>query len=144
MESRLVVDVQLSGGSVRNKKPKVQELGEEKDLKSTQNSESDNQVAKSAIQSALISSGKQLAMAGLSSYGNITGDYITQQRVQEGVSLASTAWMMTKFPVGTIAGGTSLALGVISNVIQQRNQNLDIDMLRQRAGNETVNKSKGR
>lgn len=141
MENKLVVDIKLNGNEELTNQASVEEVGANKSINPPK---SQNKVASSAITSALISSAKQLAMSGLGAYGSITGDYIKQQRMQDAVSLVGTAVMMMNWPVGTIAGATSLAISTISTIIETRNQNYNIDMLRQRAGTETINQSKGR
>lgn len=61
--------------------------------------------------------GMRVAMAAVSHYGNLTGDYITQNNLQTATSIGMTAWgFKTAFEIGGFAG---LGFAVGGEIISQ-------------------------
>lgn len=88
-----------------------------------------------AINTALINAGRSIIMQGMSHYGDLTGDYITQNRVGEMLSIAGDVLMIVKGGVvGAIAVGAKYATQAINSMIQQRQNNIRVDYMRKHTG----------
>jgi hypothetical protein len=88
-----------------------------------------------AINTALIDAGRSIIMQGMAHYGDLTGDYITQNRVGEMLNIASDVLMIAKGGVvGAIAVGAKYATQAINSIIQQRQNNIKIDYMRKHIG----------
>jgi len=90
-----------------------------------------------------ITMGRQALNYAISNYGNLTGDYVTQERIQAGIEIFSTITMMITGGVpGIIIGAGSIALKAVSQQIDITKRNREVDLLRMRTG--TMNFSGGR
>lgn len=93
-----------------------------------------------AIATALIQGGKQIIASGVNTYSNLTGDYIVSRGVQSMTNLAADALTMVKGGVvGVIMVGTKYAIQGVQSVIDYRKQEAQLNFLRQRTGNSTIN-----
>lgn len=97
--------------------------------------------ALATLRTIAINVGEQMLNYGISIYGNVTGDYIANQNMQDMISVGSTIAMMTQFPMGTMAGAIRLTTGAITNAINVRHTNQQIDMIKQRTGNSALDNS---
>lgn len=88
-----------------------------------------------AINTALINAGRSIIMQGMSHYGDLTGDYMSQARVNEALGLAGDVLMIVKGGVvGAIAVGAKYATQAINSMIQQRQNNIRVDYMRKHTG----------
>ena len=88
-----------------------------------------------AINTALIDAGRSIIMQGMAHYGDLTGDYMSQARVNEALGLAGDVMMIVKGGVvGAIAVGAKYATQAINSMIQQRQNNIRIDYMRKHTG----------
>ena len=88
-----------------------------------------------AINTALIDAGRSIIMQGMSHYGDLTGDYMSQARVNEALGLAGDVLMIVKGGVvGAIAVGVKYATQAINSMIQQRQNNIRVDYMRKHTG----------
>jgi len=88
-----------------------------------------------AINTALIDAGRSIIMQGMSHYGDLTGDYMSQARVNEALGLAGDVLMIVKGGVvGAIAVGAKYATQAINSMIQQRQNNIRVDYMRKHTG----------
>ena len=95
------------------------------------------------VKTILVDAGKKLLSTAISQYGNLTGDTVTASRIQAinqvaGYALAIKAggW------VGAAAVAVDLGIQGFTSFIENRKANAQIEMLRQRAGNATLNGSR--
>ena len=97
----------------------------------------------SSIGKAVIANAvNQAGQFALSNYGNLTGDYVTQQNVQGGLEMFGLGAMALSGPIGAgVTVGTLVIKGVNRQVeIVKKNQN--VDLLKARTG--MMNYSGGR
>lgn len=78
---------------------------------------------------------------GISLIGDLTGNYLAQNQLQDAMSVAGTAISMANFPVGTIAGVFSITTQSISQIINDNKANRQASILQKRTGNEVINNS---
>lgn len=92
---------------------------------------------------AAIGLGKQALNYGLSNYGNLTGDYLTQKKLKAGVSFAASALMIAANPVvGGIATAGAVGLQVATTAIDVAKSNFVAQKLQERT--QTMSVSGGR
>lgn len=97
-----------------------------------------------AINTALISAGKQLASYGLSQYGNLTGNTIRQRQIDNTLQIGSyVGQILVGGWVGAISVGVQLTTSAINNNIATRKANQQAELLYQRSGNVTLNGGRG-
>lgn len=87
-----------------------------------------------------INTAKTAISYGLSNYGNLTGDYITQDNIQSGLEVFSLAMMASMGPVGIAAATMSVGLKAATRQLDVYNKNTQVNFLRQRVG---MNESSG-
>lgn len=116
-----------------------EEIGQEVEIAAKK--KSSNDIARSAVVTMAIGYGKKAASYVTGIFGDLTGDYIKQNQVENLINNAATGMMMAQFPVGTIAGAFSLATQTISYYINVDKQNRQTALLKERSGNETINNS---
>jgi hypothetical protein len=82
---------------------------------------------------AAIQIGKQALNFGLSNYGNLTGDYVTQTQLKAGASLLAAGAMIIANPlVGTIATVGTIGTQAIMAAINVAKTDREAALLRQR------------
>lgn len=92
----------------------------------------------------VIDQGKKMLQNVVAQYGNLTGNSMAQSRLQGvttlagwGTAIASAGW------VGAIAVAIDIGTQAVNNAFELRRANAQIDLLRQRSGNSTLNGSRG-
>lgn len=90
---------------------------------------SDNFVKVIAINSA-----KQAINFGLSNYGNLTGDYLTQENLQAYMDVIGLGLSMSQGPIGIAAAAASITLKAVSHEIELAKKNQLVSILRERTG----------
>lgn len=90
----------------------------------------------------LAQSAKRALDYGLSNYGNLTGDYVTQANIQGMIEAGTMIATALTGPVGAMAVAGNLAFKEISRQIEFSNKNRDVEFLKMRTG--MVNLSGGR
>lgn len=79
--------------------------------------------------------GQQALSYAIGNYGNLTGDYVTQERIQAGIEMIGLATtMITGGPIGIAFGVGVLAIKAIGQATATYKNNLTVDMLRLRTG----------
>ena len=79
--------------------------------------------------------GQQAISYAIGNYGNLTGDYVTQERIQAGIEVMGiTTTMITGGPIGIAFGVGVLAIKAIGQATATYKNNLTVDMLRLRTG----------
>ena len=104
-------------------------------------STTNNSNKSSLVKTLAIQTGKSLFNYGLSVFGDLTGNYVLENKINDAINIASTAAMLATFPVGTIAAVTQITTSTISSFINQNKSNLETNLLRSRTGNSTLNNS---
>jgi hypothetical protein len=77
---------------------------------------------------------KKALQYGISNYGNLTGDYIMQQKISVGVEAASTIALMATGPIGMAAALSSMAFQAITQGIEESKENTKLAFMRERTG----------
>ena len=77
-----------------------------------------------------ITLGKQALNYAVSNYGNLTGDYVTQQNIQAGIEIASTVALLASGPVGTVVAAGNIGVRLLNDFMTQHNR--DVEILRMR------------
>lgn len=89
----------------------------------------------SAVGAAIVQTGKQLVLNGVSQFGNLTGNYQIERTISNATRALGDAVTVAKFgPAGAIYVGASYATDAINSFIELRNRNLDEEFRRQRVG----------
>ena len=81
---------------------------------------------------------KQAFQWATSNYGNMTGDYIGQQWISEGIEITGLAIAALKSPMGLAVAGAVLAKKAIDKAVEVQKSKQDAQQLRERVGG-TVN-----
>lgn len=140
-----------TGGAVGNK-PSSAALSRGKGLFQEEDNLVANAVVDAQIVSALIGQVKSSISFGISSYGNMTGDYVGQQRMNETLSIIgdlTTIGLATwKFgSAGLIASGIVVTVNKGMQIINWKTdvakQNTEASFARERSGNSLNNRSAG-
>ena len=88
-----------------------------------------------AVNTALIAAGKQIILQGVKQYGDLTGSYTAGESISTTMSIGADVLMIAKGgTIGLIAVGAKYSNQIINSAIQQRNNNRENDLIRQRAG----------
>lgn len=133
------IDVYFHAGD--GEKESSEETGKGQDGENTSTKSGTKSTARSAIATMALNYAKKSASYGLSIYGDLTGDYVAQNKMSNAVNLVTTGIMMANFPVGTIAGAFSIATQTASFIISTERQRRQTNLIRERTGNETINNS---
>lgn len=81
-----------------------------------------------------ITMGKQALTYAVSNYGNLTGDYVTQDNIQSAIELIGTVALMATGPVGMVAGVGSMVIKASNRQIEVKKRNQEVEFLRMRTG----------
>lgn len=76
---------------------------------------------------------------GVSNYGNLTGDYHTQAKIQGIIEIGGLAAMAATGPIGAAAAVSSVVLKEVNRQMDITKRNRDTDLLRQRTGMQKYN-----
>jgi hypothetical protein len=90
---------------------------------------------KKALIGAVVQVGQQFIATGVTQFGNITGNYQLARNINAASSILADGFTMAKFgPIGVMYVATKYATNAISSVIEQNNKNIELEVMRQRAG----------
>ena len=81
-----------------------------------------------------IQMGKQAAQYAINNYGNLTGDYVTQENIGGALEVAGLIGMMATGPLGIAAAAASVGVKVASRAIDVRKSQIQSDAFRSRVG----------
>ena len=88
-----------------------------------------------AINTVLISAGRQILTQGISQFAELSGNYAAADRIDTVLSIASdVAIIAAGGTVGAIAVGVKYGMNIINSAIGQTVAMRDIELLRTRAG----------
>lgn len=99
------------------------------------------ELEKQAIMHQVVNYAKKSVIESVNTFSNFTGSYKAQRMINGVTEMASTALMLSQFPVGTIAAVTDIiskGVGGVLNIIQS---NREAELLLKRSGNEATNES---
>lgn len=91
-------------------------------------------VQNQAVNSALISAGKQVLTQGVQQYADLTGNYVAAENFETLMSIGADVAMLSTGPVGWIAVGTKYALNIANSVVKQTKADRELEFQRRRAG----------
>ena len=77
---------------------------------------------------------KQAFQWATSNYGNMTGDYIGQQWISEGIEIAGLTVAALKSPTGVAVAGAVLAKKAIDKAVEVQKSKQNAQQLRERVG----------
>ena len=77
---------------------------------------------------------KQAFQWATSNYGNMTGDYIGQQWINEGIEITGLAIAALKSPMGLAVAGAVLAKKAIDKAVEVQKSRQNAQQLRERVG----------
>lgn len=77
---------------------------------------------------------KQAFQWATSNYGNMTGDYIGQQWISEGIEITGLAIAALKSPMGLAVAGAVLAKKAIDKAVEVQKSKQNAQQLRERVG----------
>lgn len=77
---------------------------------------------------------KQAFQWATSNYGNMTGDYIGQQWISEGIEITGLAIAALKSPMGLAVAGAVLAKKAIDKAVEVQKSRQNAQQLRERVG----------
>lgn len=86
--------------------------------------------------------GKKALQFATSNYGNLTGDYVMQEKISSVIELGGLVAMASQGPVGIAAAVGSVAIQGINYAIDIKKKNQQSAFIRERVG--TITKSGGR
>lgn len=101
--------------------------------------EASNEASGSVSKLVAIQMGKQALQYGMSNYGNLTGDYVTQANIGAGVQIAGLVAMASQGPLGIAAAVFSLSTQVLNNGLDIAKKNREVQFLRERVGMTSIN-----
>ena len=79
--------------------------------------------------------GTQALKWATSNYGNLTGDYVTQANINEGIAIAGMGIAMAQSPImGGLAAATALTVKGIGRMLEIREQEQRAQSIRERVG----------
>lgn len=88
-----------------------------------------------AANTAIINAGKQVLSAGIREYGNITGDYLVQESIDNALSIAADVLTIAKGgAIGALYVGTRYAVSMFASNVAQERAYRDLALARDRAG----------
>jgi hypothetical protein len=97
-------------------------------------------IQSSAVSTALIQAGTQAITSTINQYGDLTGDYITANAISDITNIAADALMIAKGGiVGVVAVATRKAIQAGQTALQAYRANKEVEFIRQRTGNVTIN-----
>ncbi len=96
--------------------------------------EASNEASGSVSKLVAIQIGKQALQYGMSNYGNLTGDYVTQANIGAGVQIAGLVAMASQGPLGIAAAVFSLSTQVLNYGLDIAKKNREVQFLRERVG----------
>lgn len=92
---------------------------------------------------AVVQIAKQALNFGLSNYGNLTGDYVTQTQIKAGITIAATVATIAINPIlGTAAAIGAIGTQALTTIIEVNKKERETALLRQRT--QTFTTSGGR
>ena len=91
-------------------------------------------VQNQAVNTALISAGRQIMKQGITQYANLTGNYAFAEKVDDVLSIGSDIAILATGPVGWVAVGTKQIINIANSVIGQINAVRNVELQQQRAG----------
>lgn len=118
-----------------------EEKTEGQDGEQTSKKKSDKEKARDMLGAMALSNLKKGINYGVSMIGDLTGNYMLQNQLQDTISIGGELISMANFPVGTVAGVFSVTTQTISQVVNTNKANRQASILRARTGNETINNS---
>ncbi len=80
---------------------------------------------------------------GLSNYGNLTGDYITQSKIEGIIEMGGLITMAATGPIGATTAIMALTLKEVNRQIDITKKNQATDLLRQRTGMQGTSRGRG-
>ena len=105
--------------------------------------ETEDEISKSAIAQSVQGVAKQLISNGISKIGDLTGDYVAQNGINNMIQAASMVGAIANFPVGTITAVGTITTNIINNSIANTKANRQSSMLSKRAGTEAIRRRQG-
>jgi len=88
-----------------------------------------------AVGAALVQAGKQMVVAGLNQYGNLTGDYTTQRAMQNATRITGDIATVARYgAAGAVMVAANLGIEAFSSWVNMENVRREENMRRQRAG----------
>lgn len=87
-----------------------------------------------AVGAVVVNQAKNAITYGVSNYGNLTGDYVTQANINAIIEIGGLIGMAATGPAGAIAAVGSVALKVTDYYLDQSRKRREVDFLRQRVG----------
>ncbi len=88
----------------------------------------------SASKAIAIHMGKQALSYAVSNYGNLTGDYIGQTRINEGLEIAGLIGMAASGWVGAAAAVGSVAIKAVNRYVDVKKSEIQSNAMRIRTG----------
>lgn len=82
----------------------------------------------------ILNEAKKAINYGLNSYGDLTGDYITQDNLQDAVELGQLMIMASSGPIGAVAATSALAYKMVSQEINLIKKNQEVKFFNERTG----------
>lgn len=103
-----------------------------------------NSIIKKAVNTALVNAGKRVVSAGISQYGNLTGNTLMNKQLDTTTQLAGyVGEILVGGWIGAISVATQIGISGISNYTQRQKSNQEAQMLYERSGNITINGGRG-
>jgi hypothetical protein len=88
-----------------------------------------------AIETAIMQVSKQMITTGVNQFGNLTGDYQFARSINAATSLFTDAVTMAKLgPAGAIYVAGKYATNIAASLIDVRNKEIELNVMRERAG----------
>jgi len=87
-----------------------------------------------AMNAVLSQTAKKALSYGISNYGNLTGDYVTQANIQGVIEIGGMIATAATGPIGAVAVAGDLAFRVINQQVEIAKQNQQVSLLRERTG----------
>lgn len=100
--------------------------------------EASNEASGSVSKLVAIQIGKQALQYGMSNYGNLTGDYVTQANIGAGVQIAGLVAMASQGPLGIAAAVFSLSTQALNYGLDIAKKNREVQFLRERVGMASI------
>ena len=97
-------------------------------------SEKVNSLRGGTVNAIIVQTAKKAISYGISNYGNLTGDYITQANVQGILELGGMVATAATGPIGSIAVIGDLAVREINRQVELTKKNQNTQLLRARTG----------
>ena len=91
-------------------------------------------VQNQAVNTALISAGRQIASQGITQFANLTGNYVKAENFNAVLSIGSDIAILATGPVGIIAVASKHAVSMANSFVKQTIAIRDIALQRDRAG----------